>query len=284
MHLITLIAIIWVDESSCPISVQILRNNRHRDREAAIALSRKQSAVHDTKPTECTCRADFECAACAPKWAGPGAGGPKDYQVRVSVTAQSPLLATKEQLHPGVHPGQEEVHPRKEECPSPGGIRMVVPVEGAQQKHALQEELAARPRPSQRSPQREAPHRGDAQKQQSSPRLPVTRNRATQTDDTAKLVQNGTGTDSRRCSHLHKTSSGSDEKLHLAHETSIASVAYLLLFADGLHNFMDGLAIGSGFTNSVATGVGITLAVLCEEVPHEVHLSVVSVQNSAQIF
>ena len=53
---------------------------------------------------------------------------------------------------------------------------------------------------------------------------------------------------------------------------TIASVALLLLIADGVHNFMDGLAIGSGFTHSVSTGVGITLAVFAEEIPHEVNL------------
>ena len=43
---------------------------------------------------------------------------------------------------------------------------------------------------------------------------------------------------------------------------SIAYIAYLILVADGLHNFIDGLAIGSGFSRGLRTGFGIALAVL----------------------
>ncbi|XP_059170868.1 metal cation symporter ZIP14-like [Physella acuta] len=52
-------------------------------------------------------------------------------------------------------------------------------------------------------------------------------------------------------------------------EDEIAPVAYMIIFGDALHNFIDGLSIGSAFTQSIMTGVGVSVAVLCEELPHE---------------
>ncbi|KAF4525123.1 hypothetical protein B566_EDAN005065 [Ephemera danica] len=51
--------------------------------------------------------------------------------------------------------------------------------------------------------------------------------------------------------------------------TSISSVAWMIIFGDGLHNFIDGVSIGAGFTDSITTGVSISLAIMCEEFPHE---------------
>ncbi|XP_071483237.1 metal cation symporter ZIP14-like [Diadema antillarum] len=49
----------------------------------------------------------------------------------------------------------------------------------------------------------------------------------------------------------------------------IAIVAYMIIFGDGLHNFIDGLAIGASFTSSVYQGISTSVAVICEEFPHE---------------
>lgn len=43
----------------------------------------------------------------------------------------------------------------------------------------------------------------------------------------------------------------------------------MIIFGDGLHNFIDGLSIGAAFTESVFKGISICLAVICEEFPHE---------------
>jgi zinc transporter ZupT len=43
----------------------------------------------------------------------------------------------------------------------------------------------------------------------------------------------------------------------------------MIIFGDGLHNFIDGLSIGAAFTESVLKGISISLAVICEEFPHE---------------
>ena len=49
----------------------------------------------------------------------------------------------------------------------------------------------------------------------------------------------------------------------------IATVAWMIIFGDGIHNFIDGLSIGAAMSTSVLTGISVSLAVLCEELPHE---------------
>ena len=49
----------------------------------------------------------------------------------------------------------------------------------------------------------------------------------------------------------------------------IATVAWMIIFGDGIHNFIDGLSIGAAFSESILTGMSVSLAVLCEEFPHE---------------
>ena len=49
----------------------------------------------------------------------------------------------------------------------------------------------------------------------------------------------------------------------------IKSIAWMIVFGDALHNFIDGLAIGAAFVESTLTGVSVSLAVFCEELPHE---------------
>ncbi|XP_070546477.1 metal cation symporter ZIP14-like isoform X1 [Ptychodera flava] len=55
----------------------------------------------------------------------------------------------------------------------------------------------------------------------------------------------------------------------LATDKSIASVAYMIILGDGLHNFIDGLAIGAAFSVAVVRGISICIAIVCEELPHE---------------
>ena len=51
--------------------------------------------------------------------------------------------------------------------------------------------------------------------------------------------------------------------------SDIATVAWMVIFGDGLHNFIDGLSIGAAFTESILSGISISVAVICEEFPHE---------------
>ena len=43
----------------------------------------------------------------------------------------------------------------------------------------------------------------------------------------------------------------------------------MIIFGDGIHNFIDGVSIGAAFTESILAGVSVSLAIFCEELPHE---------------
>ncbi|XP_053385137.1 metal cation symporter ZIP14-like [Mercenaria mercenaria] len=53
------------------------------------------------------------------------------------------------------------------------------------------------------------------------------------------------------------------------HHRHVAPVAWMIIFGDGLHNFIDGVSIGAAFTESILAGVSVSVAILCEELPHE---------------
>ncbi|XP_053342773.1 zinc transporter ZIP6 isoform X1 [Clarias gariepinus] len=49
----------------------------------------------------------------------------------------------------------------------------------------------------------------------------------------------------------------------------VATLAWMVIMGDGLHNFSDGLAIGAAFTESLSSGLSTSVAVFCHELPHE---------------
>lgn len=63
--------------------------------------------------------------------------------------------------------------------------------------------------------------------------------------------------------HHHDHTEKEEEKEHLKMPTS------LLLFGDGLHNFIDGLSIAAAFLVNFQFGVVTTAAVFVHEIPHE---------------
>lgn len=65
--------------------------------------------------------------------------------------------------------------------------------------------------------------------------------------------------------HGHSHSHG---HIH-ARPQGVASLAWLVLAGDGLHNLSDGLAIGAAFAASITGGFTTAIAVLCHELPHE---------------
>lgn len=46
--------------------------------------------------------------------------------------------------------------------------------------------------------------------------------------------------------------------------------AYLNLFGDGVHNFIDGLIIAAAYLSSIPVGIATTLAVILHEIPQEI--------------
>lgn len=60
-----------------------------------------------------------------------------------------------------------------------------------------------------------------------------------------------------------------DIHYHPGKDSVIATVAWMIIFGDGFHNFIDGVSIGAAFQQSIFTGISICLAVMCEELPHE---------------
>ncbi|KAM4552254.1 zinc transporter ZIP6 isoform 2-T8 [Odontesthes bonariensis] len=52
-------------------------------------------------------------------------------------------------------------------------------------------------------------------------------------------------------------------------QAGVATLAWMVIMGDGLHNFSDGLAIGAAFTEGLSSGLSTSVAVFCHELPHE---------------
>jgi zinc and cadmium transporter len=57
------------------------------------------------------------------------------------------------------------------------------------------------------------------------------------------------------------------EDAHLDH---IHPVGKLVIFSDGIHNFIDGVIIGASFIVSIPVGIATTIAVVLHEIPQEI--------------
>src|SRR3989344_1016153 len=55
----------------------------------------------------------------------------------------------------------------------------------------------------------------------------------------------------------------------LLHKNCVKPFSYLILFNDGVHNFIDGLIIAASFVISFPTGIAASLAVIIHEIPQE---------------
>lgn len=57
---------------------------------------------------------------------------------------------------------------------------------------------------------------------------------------------------------------------HKGERCELHPVSYLNLFGDALHNFIDGILIGSSFSINIEVGVLATMAVILHEIPQEI--------------
>ncbi len=55
-----------------------------------------------------------------------------------------------------------------------------------------------------------------------------------------------------------------------AEESDVHPFTYLNLVGDGMHNFMDGIAIAASYMVSIPTGIATTIAVIAHEIPQEI--------------
>ena len=53
----------------------------------------------------------------------------------------------------------------------------------------------------------------------------------------------------------------------------------MIIFGDGLHNLIDGVSIGAAFSESILAGVSVSVAILCEELPHEMGKHGILIEN-----
>lgn len=65
--------------------------------------------------------------------------------------------------------------------------------------------------------------------------------------------------------HVH-----ADEPLDANEHARIHPVGHLVLVSDGMHNLIDGVAIGAAFMVSPAVGIATTAAILLHEIPQEI--------------
>ncbi|KAK6023288.1 hypothetical protein OSTOST_10931, partial [Ostertagia ostertagi] len=69
--------------------------------------------------------------------------------------------------------------------------------------------------------------------------------------------------------HNHDHQVGHEHPTTNLTSNATQSRAVVILFGDGVHNFVDGLAIGASFMHSMKLGIITSIAVICHEVPHE---------------
>ncbi|KAF7698431.1 metal cation symporter ZIP8 [Silurus meridionalis] len=64
---------------------------------------------------------------------------------------------------------------------------------------------------------------------------------------------------------------------------NVKTLAWMITLSDALHNFIDGLAIGASFSVSILTGFSTSIAIVCEEFPHELGDFVILINSGMSI-
>lgn len=74
--------------------------------------------------------------------------------------------------------------------------------------------------------------------------------------------------------HVHNVEEGCADPIHneaITHiERPIRPMGYLILYADAIHNFTDGIIIAASYLISIPVGIATTIAVILHEIPQEI--------------
>lgn len=72
--------------------------------------------------------------------------------------------------------------------------------------------------------------------------------------------------------HWHRGHEDEASEFHGVHDhpASIHPTGYIVLFSDGVHNFIDGIIIGVAFLASTHIGIATTIAIILHEIPQEI--------------
>ncbi|XP_025420013.1 zinc transporter ZIP10-like [Sipha flava] len=74
----------------------------------------------------------------------------------------------------------------------------------------------------------------------------------------------------KQISHGHSHNFKSTNNKSINETSPLSTLALLVLFGDSLHNIIDGMSIGVAFSENVTAGISISIAIACEEFPHEI--------------
>ncbi|KAK1797661.1 hypothetical protein P4O66_008026, partial [Electrophorus voltai] len=83
------------------------------------------------------------------------------------------------------------------------------------------------------------------------------------------VKENGRKAKAKRNSHHGHSHHGHCHSDKDMQDAGIASIAWMVIMGDGMHNFSDGLAIGAAFSANITGGISTSVAVFCHELPHE---------------
>ncbi|KAG7331499.1 hypothetical protein KOW79_005468 [Hemibagrus wyckioides] len=90
----------------------------------------------------------------------------------------------------------------------------------------------------------------------------------TDTEHTEDAEVNGKKAKTKKHGHGHSHHGHCHSEKEMK-DAGIASIAWMVIMGDGMHNFSDGLAIGAAFSANITGGISTSVAVFCHELPHE---------------